>query len=97
MECSITANMCISYPTLCPCAYFNCCSIVKRTEMKVKIKIEVELSDGMELHHDDERIWAENEIFVGDGNLILYSNEIGDEVGVVKKIEKVTWIDDETQ
>lgn len=65
--------------------------------MKVKIKIEVELSDGMELHHDDERIWAENEIFVGDGNLILYSNEIGDEVGVVKKIEKVTWIDDETQ
>lgn len=65
--------------------------------MKVKITIEVELSGGMELHHDDERMWAENEIFVGDGNLTLHSNEIGDEVGIVKNIGNVTWIDDETE
>lgn len=62
--------------------------------MKVKITIEVELDSGMELHHDEERIWAENEVFIGDGSLILHSNEIGDEVGVVKKVDKVKWINE---
>lgn len=55
--------------------------------------IEVELSSGMESKQEDERIWAENEVFIGDGSLIVHSNEIGDEVGVVKKVSKVTWID----
>lgn len=61
--------------------------------MKVKITIEVELESGMELHEEDERMWAENEVFIGNGSLFLHSNEIGDTVGVVKKIGKVNWID----
>jgi len=59
--------------------------------MILKMTIEVKLEKGMELKDDGERIWAENEVLVGDGTLILHSNEIGDEVGVIKKITNVRW------
>jgi hypothetical protein len=59
--------------------------------MILKMTIEVKLENGMDLKEDEERIWAENEVLVGDGTLILHSNEIGDEVGVVKKVTNVRW------
>ena len=34
----------------------------------------------------------ENEILVGDGNLILHSNEIGDVIGEIKKVTNVKWL-----
>jgi len=59
--------------------------------MILKMTIEVKLESGMELKDEEERIWAENEVFIGDGTLILHSNEIGDEVGVIKKVTNVRW------
>ena len=59
--------------------------------MILKMTIEVKLEQGMQLKDDEERMWAENEVLIGDGSLILHSNEIGDGVGVVKKVTNVRW------
>ena len=58
----------------------------KNATMKVKMTITVELSEHLygEKLDEDQKLWLENIIFVGDGSLVLHSNEIGDEVGVVK-------------
>jgi len=59
---------------------------------KVKMTIEVELDDDIyNLSNETERLWLENEIFCGDGNLTLHSNDIGDEVGIVKKVRNVSF------
>lgn len=63
--------------------------------MKIRLTIEVKLDPCMELEDDEERMWGENEIFIGDGNLILYSNEIGESVGTVKKVTNLVWIDED--
>jgi hypothetical protein len=56
--------------------------------MKVKLTIEVELEDGYILHADDEeREWFETEVLAGDGSLLLHSNEVGDTVGTVRKVQ----------
>ena len=59
--------------------------------MKLRITIEVELSNAYTLD-EEETLWMENTILIGDGNLILHSNEIGDEVGVVTKVVNKQWI-----
>ena len=41
---------------------------------------------------EDEKLWMENEILVGDGTLLLHSNEIGDTIGEVKKVSNVQWL-----
>ncbi len=59
--------------------------------MKVTMTIEVSLDPSMDLRIDDERIWAENEVFVGDRSLILHSNEIGDYIGEITKVSNLKW------
>jgi len=61
--------------------------------MKVKLTIEVDLEESMNLY-DDERIWAENDVFTSDGSLSLWSNEIGDTVGTIINIENFEWDDE---
>ncbi len=41
---------------------------------------------------EDEKLWLENEILVGDGNLILHSNDVGDEVGVVRSVKNIQYL-----
>ena len=41
--------------------------------MRVKLTIEVELEDGFDTHNEEDKLWLENEVLVGDGNLILHS------------------------
>lgn len=61
--------------------------------MKIKLTIEVELEDGYSLHSDEEeKMWFENEVLVGDGSLLLHSNEIGDTVGTVKKVTNLQYL-----
>jgi hypothetical protein len=60
--------------------------------MKLKITIEVELEEGFIFTDEEEKMWFENEVLVGDGNLILHSNEVGDMVGVVKKVSNVQYV-----
>jgi hypothetical protein len=60
--------------------------------MRIKMTIEVELDDAAYHGTEDEKLWLENEILVGDGNLILHSNEIGDEVGVIKSVKNIQYI-----
>lgn len=62
--------------------------------MKVVLTITVQLEKGMQLSMLDEREWAEEVVFVAGENLILHSNEIGDSVGFVTKVENFKWIDD---
>lgn len=42
---------------------------------------------------EQERLWLENEIFVGDRNLIVHSNDIGDTVGWVSKVTNVQYVE----
>lgn len=57
----------------------------------LKLTLEVKIDD--ELYQiEEEKIWLENEVLVGDGSLWLHSNEIGDIVGEVKKVSNVQWI-----
>lgn len=60
--------------------------------MKIKMTIIVELDDELYSDSEDEKLWLENEILVGDGNLILHSNEVGDEVGIIKKVTNIQYI-----
>ena len=61
--------------------------------MKVQITIEVDLYS--DYNSEEERIAAENAIFKGDGSLILFSNEIGETVGEVKKVTNIKWEEDD--
>ena len=56
----------------------------------LKVTFEIKLPDVYGLD-EEEKLWLENEILVGDGSLILHSNEIGDEVGTIKKVSNVRW------
>ena len=60
--------------------------------MILKLTIEVKLDDEVYGNSEDEKLWMENEILVGDGTLLLHSNEIGDTIGEVKKVSNVQWL-----
>ena len=54
--------------------------------------IEVEVEDTFNFTDEEEKMWFENEVFIGDGTLMLHSNEIGDTVGIVKKVSNVQYV-----
>lgn len=58
--------------------------------MTIEIKVD---NDIYNLKDEQERLWLENEIFVGDGNLIVHSNDIGDTVGWVSKVTSVQYVE----
>lgn len=61
--------------------------------MKIRVTIEIEVDENaFPLADEEEKLWFENEIMIGDGNLILHSNEIGDEVGVVKSVKNLQYL-----
>jgi len=58
--------------------------------MKIKLTIEVDYSkDDID---DDHKHFLENEIFIGNGNLILHSNTLGDEVGKITLVENIQFL-----
>lgn len=59
--------------------------------MKITMTIEVDIENWFSFEHDDERMWFENEVLIGDGTLILHSNEVGDTVGVIKKVSNIKY------
>jgi len=59
--------------------------------MILKMTIEVVVDDEIYGTSEYEKIWMENEILVGDGNLLLHSNEIGDTIGSIKKVSNIVW------
>lgn len=59
--------------------------------MTIKMTIEVEVEDAFNFTDEDEKLWFENDILIGDGNLILHSNEIGDAIGIIKKVSNVDY------
>lgn len=62
--------------------------------MKIKLTIEIDMDDDVYSSDVDDILWLENEILIGDGSLILHSNEIGDTLGVVKKVSNIRYITD---
>lgn len=60
--------------------------------MIVRMTIEVQVEDTFGFDSEDEKMWFENEVLVGDGSLILHSNEIGDSVGIIKKVTNIQYI-----
>ena len=58
----------------------------------MKLTIEVELDEAYFFTDEEEVMWLENEILVGDGTLVLYSNEIGDTIGEVKKVSNIKYL-----
>ena len=64
--------------------------------MKLKITVEIELPSVYTLD-EDCRLWLENDILIGDGNLTLHSYEIGDIVGTVTKVVDKQWLDEASE
>ena len=60
--------------------------------MILKLTIDLNLDDEVYGNSEDEKMWMENEILVGDGTLLLHSNELGDTIGEVKKVSNVQWL-----
>ncbi len=58
---------------------------------RVRCTIEFELEESFGIE-EEELMWLENEVLVGDGNLILHSNDIGDTVGVVKSVKNIQYL-----
>ncbi|GIV45176.1 MAG: hypothetical protein KatS3mg035_2299 [Bacteroidia bacterium] len=59
--------------------------------MKIKMTIEFEVEYIFDHTDEEEKTFFENEILKCDGTLILHSNEIGDTLGVVKKISDIQY------
>ncbi len=60
--------------------------------MRIKLTIELELEEGYGTE-EDAKLCLENEILVGDGTLLLHSNEVGDTVGTVKSVKNIQYLD----
>jgi hypothetical protein len=53
--------------------------------------IIVEVDKDLFTCDEDEMQWLENEILIGNGSLILFSNDIGDSVGIIKSVKNITY------
>jgi len=60
--------------------------------MTIKLTIEVELMENFTDETEEGKLWLENEVLVANGDLILHSNNIGDTIGVIKKVSSVEYI-----
>lgn len=66
--------------------------------MKIRMTIELDLGNNfIDYKDDEERMWAENEILIGNRELIVHSNEIGDYVGEVTKVTNLQWLDADSE
>ena len=63
--------------------------------MKITATIEFELENTFG-DSEEELMWLENEILVGDRNLILHSNDVGDTVGIITKVRNIKYSNHET-
>ena len=59
---------------------------------KIELTITVELTD-YELDNEGKK-WYEKDILIAGDDLILHSNEVGDSLGNVIKVENVRWINE---
>ena len=57
--------------------------------MEVQMTIVFELDDNVYGNTEDELLWLENEILVGNRTLILHSNEIGDLLGEITSVKNL--------
>ena len=57
--------------------------------MEVQMTIVFELDDNVYGNTEDELLWLENEILVGNRTLILHSNEIGDSLGEIISVKNL--------
>lgn len=61
--------------------------------MKIQMTIEVTYEDSSNSKLDPEELeWFKNNILIGDGSLLLHSNEMGDLVGEVTDVRNVKFI-----
>lgn len=66
--------------------------------MKVRLTIEIDLDKNLiNFSDDEERMWVENEVLIGNRELIVHSNEIGDYVGEVTKVKNLIWLDADSE
>lgn len=66
--------------------------------MKVRLTIEIDLDKNLiNFSDDEEKMWVENEVLVGNRELIVHSNEIGDYVGEVTSVKNLTWLDADSE
>ena len=59
---------------------------------KLKLTIEIELENIIDPTDKDQQLWLEDFILVDDGTLKLHSEEIGDTLGVVKKVTNIQYL-----
>ena len=61
--------------------------------MKIKLTIEVDLEGIIDVNDEDQKIWLEDTILVGDGTLKLHSEDIGDTIGTIKKVSNLQYLE----
>ena len=59
--------------------------------MKIKITLELELDDDIWGSDEEEKLWLENEVLIAS-SLSVHSDEIGDNVGIVKKVSNLQYV-----
>jgi hypothetical protein len=62
--------------------------------MKIKLTIEVELESHMIPDCLEEKTFFDEEIYIGDKSLSLFSNEIGDTIGYITNVDSLEYIDE---
>ena len=61
--------------------------------MKIKMTIELELYDAIFGNTEEELLWLENEILIGDRSMLIHSNEIGDYVGEITSVKNIQYLE----
>lgn len=59
--------------------------------MKLTLTIEVDIDEEVWCTNEDEKAWFEKEVLSTDGRLSLFSQEIGDTIGTITKITKLSY------
>lgn len=55
--------------------------------------ILVDVDDAYGAFDEEEREWMESDVLSSKGELILHSNEVGDEVGYISEVSNIEWIE----
>ena len=61
--------------------------------MKLRMTILVDVDDAYGAFDEEEREWMESDVLSSKGELVLHSNEVGDEVGYISEVSNIEWIE----
>ena len=61
--------------------------------MKIKMTIEIEVDNDVFGQTEEEKLWLENEILIGNKSMLIHSNEIGDYIGEITSVKNIQYLE----